>query len=62
MDKTASFSYTNYTYEAVSGVVKFDYSVSVPGLENSTSHLLIIIGKFNSGGKVYKTKTGRIVG
>jgi hypothetical protein len=55
------FTMTNYTRNPSTGVVSFDFTVTINGVldyfgmrENSTGHNLTITGKFNSGGEVYQ--------
>lgn len=61
------FFITNYTKDAATGVVTFDFEIKVSGhkssayRQNSTGHDLTITGKFNSGKRVYNT-TGRTRG
>ena len=56
---------TNYTRNATTGVVTFDFELIISGTisnyyrTNTTGHNLTIKGKFNSGGRVYKSTVGR---
>lgn len=56
---------TNYTRNASTGVITFDFVIKVskyltsPARRNSTGHDITITGKFNSGGKVYKNIVAR---
>jgi len=58
----------NYSHNPTTGVMTFDFVLkvdknrSIAGGTNTTKHDLIISGKFNSGGKVYKNIVGRVGG
>ncbi len=56
---------SNYHHDATSGVVSFDYVLKVSAYRsnghgvNTSGNDLTITGSFNSGGKIYKTTSGR---